>query len=147
MQEVSGVTNHKPNQIISICSRFIVFFSDLGFLCPGGVGQVGRGYVWWPTIVYISSGLFRGKESLNTIKLSWLVQDLLNFGDLGYLLLWGVWVGRVAGWMGLWSDWWYPHTPISTNPIHLKFMQISPPMGSCIVWWMGGLMGGGHVKS
>ena len=41
--------------------------------------------------------MFRGKESLNRIELSRLVQDLLNFGVLGSLWLWG-WGG--AGWMG-----------------------------------------------
>ena len=40
--------------------------------------------------------MFRGKESSNRIKLSQLVQDLLNFGVLGSLRLWG----RGAGWMG-----------------------------------------------
>ena len=34
--------------------------------------------------------MFRGKESSNRIELSRLVQDLLNFGDLGSLQLWGV---------------------------------------------------------
>ena len=43
----------------------------------------------------MSSGMFRGKESSNRIELSRLVQDLLNFGVLGSLWLWG-W-GR---WMG-----------------------------------------------
>ena len=41
--------------------------------------------------------MFRGKESSNRIKLSRLVQDLLNFGVLGSLRLWG-WGG---GWMGV----------------------------------------------
>ena len=42
--------------------------------------------------------MFRGKESSNRIKLSRLVQDLLNFGVLGSLRLWGGdrWV--VGGW-------------------------------------------------
>ena len=46
--------------------------------------------------------MFRGKESSNRIKLSRLVQDLLNFGVSGSLQLWG-WGG---GWMGLggWVD-------------------------------------------
>ena len=35
--------------------------------------------------------MFRGKESSNRIELSRLVQDLLNFGVLGSLRLWG-WV-------------------------------------------------------
>ena len=38
----------------------------------------------------MSSGVFRGKESSNRIELSWLVQDLLNFGDLGSLHILGV---------------------------------------------------------
>ena len=39
--------------------------------------------------------MFRSKESSNRIELSQLVQDLLNFGVLGSLRLWGG--GR---WMG-----------------------------------------------
>ena len=40
--------------------------------------------------------MFRGKESSNRIELSRLVQDLLNFGVLGSLQLWGGgrWVGE-----------------------------------------------------
>ena len=43
--------------------------------------------------------MFRGKESLNRIELSHLVQDLLNFGVLGSLQLWGGgrWVGGCLG--------------------------------------------------
>ena len=41
--------------------------------------------------------MFRGKESSNRIELSRLVQDLLNFGVLGSLQLWGWGVG---GWGG-----------------------------------------------
>ena len=33
--------------------------------------------------------MFRGKESSNRIELSQLVQELLNFGVLGSLWLWG----------------------------------------------------------
>ena len=46
--------------------------------------------------------MFRGKESSNRIQLSRLVQDLLNFGVLGSLQLWG-WRGFVdggGGWLG-----------------------------------------------
>ena len=39
--------------------------------------------------------MFRGKESSNRIELSRLVQDLLNFGVLGSLRLWGR--GQVGG--------------------------------------------------
>ena len=50
--------------------------------------------------------MFRGKESSNRIKLSRLVQDLLNFGVLGSLRLWG-WGGGWMGW-GVVGD--APHT-------------------------------------
>ena len=50
----------------------------------------------------MSSGMFRGKESSNRIKLSRLVQELLKFGVLGSLRLWGGgrWVG---GFLGAWG--------------------------------------------
>ena len=50
----------------------------------------------------MSLGVFRGKESSNRIELSRLVQDLLNFGVLGSLRLWGGdrWVGGVWGHVG-----------------------------------------------
>ena len=48
--------------------------------------------------------MFRGKESLNRIELSQLVQELLNFGDLGSLWLWGVGGEGGGGW-GLWGGW------------------------------------------
>ena len=50
--------------------------------------------------------MFRGKESLNRIELSSLVQDLLNFGILGSLRLLGGgrWVGGILGHGGV------PHT-------------------------------------
>ena len=41
--------------------------------------------------------MFRGKESSNRIELSRLVQDLLNFGVLGSLRLWG-WGVDGSGW-------------------------------------------------
>ena len=52
--------------------------------------------------------MFRGKESSNRIKLSRLVQDLLNFGVLGSLRLWG-WGG---GWMGVEGGWGVPPTHV-----------------------------------
>ena len=47
--------------------------------------------------------MFRGKESSNRIELSRLVQDLLNFGVLGSLRLWGGgrWVGASGGMGGV----------------------------------------------
>ena len=46
--------------------------------------------------------MLRGKESSNRIKLSRLVQDLLNFGVSGSLRLWGWggWVDGGGGWLG-----------------------------------------------
>ena len=52
--------------------------------------------------------MFRGKESSNRIELSRLVQDLLNFGVLGSLRLWG-WGG---GWMGVGGGWGVPPTHV-----------------------------------
>ena len=52
--------------------------------------------------------MFRGKESSNRIELSRLVQDLLNFGVLGSLQLWG-WGG---GCMGVGHGWGVPHTHV-----------------------------------
>ena len=50
--------------------------------------------------------MFRGKESLNRIELSRLVQHLLNFGVLGSLRLWGGgrWLGASGSMGGI------PHT-------------------------------------
>ena len=46
--------------------------------------------------------MFRGKESSNRIELSRLVQDLLNFGVSGSLLLWGWgWMYGGGGWLGV----------------------------------------------
>ena len=55
--------------------------------------------------------MFRGKESSNRIELSRLVQDLMKFGVLGSLWLWGGgrWVGGVWG-MGV-----SPHTCTCTH--------------------------------
>ena len=173
--------------------------------------------------------MFRGKESSNRIELSRLVQDLLNFGVLGSLRLWGGgrWVGGHLGAWGVsphththahthlymyrnckWPPTWrhpclacltcmcvracvcacmhacmrHPPThpcqppPPSTHPPpprgvdpqnHLKFdntstyqdisipfedlksVKNSPPMGGCVVWWVGGWLGGlmGGVRS
>ena len=183
--------------------------------------------------------MFRGKESSKRIKLSRLVQDLLNFGVLGSLRLWGWGVGGwgwgvVGGWVDGSGGWLEgtPHTcahacahthahartcmrgkhdnfmqmaaPIGGIPenslcmsyVHaracarvwgapshhppppsthlptprgglrnqskfnststnrdisipfedLKSVETSPPMGGCMVWWVGGLMGGVRSK-
>ena len=60
----------------------------------------------------MNSGMFRGKESSNRIELSRLVQDLLNFGVLGSLWLWGGgrWVDGIWGALGV-----PPHTCTCTH--------------------------------
>ena len=97
-RKVQGSQIFKQNWIISIRSRVIVILPIWVFAALGG-GAGGWGCLGWSAIVYMSSGMFRGKESSNRIELSWLVQDLLNFAVLGSLWLWGEgrWVVGVSG--------------------------------------------------
>ena len=91
--------------------------------------------------------MFRGKESSNRIELSRLVQDLLNFGVLGSLWLWG-WgvVGGVGGgwlggrWMGVGGGWgWPPHMCTCTR-MHAHMCMVNmiisckwpPPLGESL---------------
>ena len=75
--------------------------------------------------------MFRGKESSNRIELSQLVQDLLNFGVLGSLQLWGWGVG---GWGVVGGC---PHTHAHTHACtrtcmhgkHDNFMQMAASIG------------------
>ena len=110
----------------------------MGFLGSWGVGQVGGGCLGWSAIVYMSWGMFRGKESSNRIELSLLVQDLLNFGVLGSLRLWG-WGGWVDGGGGVVGG--APHTCAHTHACththtrtcmcgkHDNSMQMAAPIG------------------
>ena len=93
-RRVQGSQIFKKNWIILIHSRVIVILLIWVSSALGGVGQVGEGFLGWSTIVYMSSGMFRGKESSNRIKLSRLVQELLNFGVSGSLQFLGV-----GGWV------------------------------------------------
>ena len=89
----------------------------------------------------MSSGMRRGKESSNRIELSRLVQDLLNFGVLGSLQLWGWgggWMG-VGGFMGVGGGWGCPHTCTCMHThahAHVVNMIISckwlPPLGESL---------------
>ena len=97
MQEGSGVTNLQTQLNYLDSFKSYCKSSDLGFLSSGGWGR-WVGYLGGSAIVYMSSGMFRGKESSNRIKLSRLVQDLLNFGVLGSLQVWGG--GSCMGGMG-----------------------------------------------
>ena len=78
--------------------------------------------------------MFRGKESSNRIELSRLVQDLLNFGVLGSLQLWGWGVG-VWGWgvVGGCSTHMCTctrmHACTRVHGKHDNFMQMAAPIG------------------
>ena len=85
--------------------------------------------------------MFRGKESSNRIELSRLVQELLKFGVLGSLWLWG-WEG---GCMGVGGGWGVPHTHVhmpaharmcTRAHMHMVNMIISckwpPPLGESL---------------
>ena len=95
---------HKSSNRIEL-SRFIqdlLYFFWFCFPWFWGVEQLGGRYLGWPTIVYMSSEVFRGKESSNRIELSRLVQDLLNFGVLASLQLLGR--GQMIGMhLGTWG--------------------------------------------
>ena len=78
--------------------------------------------------------MFRGKESSNRIELSRLVQDLLNFGVLGSLRLWG----GGAGWMGVGGGWGCPPHMCTCKRMHARTcmcgkhdnsMQMAAPIG------------------
>ena len=76
--------------------------------------------------------MFRGKESSNRIELSRLVQDLLNFGVLGSLRLWG-WGG---GCMGVGGGWGCPTHTCMHAQVCMVNMIISckwlPPLGESL---------------
>ena len=89
----------------------------------------------------MSSGMFGGKESSNRIELSRLVQDLLNFGVLGSLRLWG-WGD---GCMGVGGGWGVPYIHVHMHAhackcthahMHMVNMIISckwpPPCGESL---------------
>ena len=107
MQEGSGVPNLQTELNYLDSFKSYCNSCNLGFLGSWGVGQVGGGCLVWSAIVYMSWGMFRGKESSNRIELSRLVQDLLNFGVLGSLRLWGWggWVDGGGGWLGGLGGW------------------------------------------
>ena len=89
---------------------------------------MGGGCLGWSAIVYMSSGVFRGKESSNRIELSQLVQDLLNIGVSGSLRLWGWGVGG-WGWRWLGGAPTHVHMHACTHGKHDNFMQMATPIG------------------
>ena len=76
--------------------------------------------------------MFRGKESSNRIELSRLVQDLLNFGVLGSLRLWG-WMDGGQGWLGVPPTHVHMHAHAHAYTCmrvkHDNFMQMAAPIG------------------
>ena len=129
-RKVQGSQIFKQNWIISICSRVIVILL-ISVSSALGVGQVGGGCLGWSAIVYMSSGMFRGKESSNRIELSQLVQDLLNFGVLGFWQLWG-WVdgvGVVGGVPTHVHMHAHAHAHTRTCGKHDNFTQMATPIG------------------
>ena len=77
--------------------------------------------------------MFRGKESSNRIELSRLVQDLLNFGVLGSLRLWG-WegwmvVGRCPHTCAHACAHMHMHARTCMCVKHDNFMQLAAPIG------------------
>ena len=71
--------------------------------------------------------MFRGKESSNRIELSRLVQDLLNFGVLGSLRLWG-W-GVFVGCPTHMCTPTHMHACTPAHGKHDNFMQMAAPIG------------------
>ena len=77
--------------------------------------------------------MFRGKESSNRIKLSRLVQDLLNFGVLGSLRLWGGGRWVVGGWGGVPTHVHIAHACMHTCTHTCKKLQMAANMFIMIV--------------
>ena len=84
--------------------------------------------------------MFRVKESSNRIELSQLVQDLLNFGVLGSLQLWGWGVGGCGwgGWMSVGDGWGCPPHRCTCTCMHIRtracgkhdnFMEMAASIG------------------
>ena len=70
--------------------------------------------------------MFRGKESSNRIKLSRLVQELLNFGVFSSLQLWGV--GVLGGYLHTCAH-ACAHTHTCMHGKHDNLMQMAAPIG------------------
>ena len=111
-RSVQGSEIFKQNFELSWFIQELLQFFLFGFPQLWGYGR-WWGYLGWPTIVYMSSGVFRGKESSNRIVISWLVQDLLNFGVLGSLQLWD----GAGWWVGVWG-----HGGVPTH-VHMMCMH------------------------
>ena len=139
MQEGSGVTNLQTELNYLDSFKSYCNSSDLGFIGFGGWGRwVGGGGVFGVISYRYSSGMFRGKESSNRIELSRLVQDLLNFGVLGSLWLWGWGVdGWGGGWLGVPPRHVHMHAHTCTHT-HARMLNMiisckwPPPLGESL---------------
>ena len=125
MEEGPGATNLQTELNYLDLFKSYCNSSDSGFVGSGGGGCPGL-----PTIVYMSSGVVRGKESSNRIELSRLVQGLLNFGDLGSLQLWGV--GVVGGAPTHVHMHAHTHTCTGMCGKHDNFMQMATTIGESL---------------
>ena len=85
--------------------------------------------------------MFRGKESLNRIELSRLVQDLLNFAVLGSLRLWG----GAGGWGGVRGIWRHGGVSPQTRTCTCMHAHTHTHMYTCIEIANGRRHGGIHV--
>ena len=100
--------------------------------------------------------MFRGKESSNRIKLSQLVQDLLNFSVLGSLWLWG-WEGWVYGGWGCLAGapymcahactCTYVHACTHVRGKHDNFMQMPASIGFLGNPWEFPMMSCAHAST
>ena len=126
-RKVQGSQIFKQNWITLIRSRVIVILAIWVSSALGG-GAGGWGCPGWSAIVYMSSGMFRGKESSNRIEFSRLVQDLLNFGVLGSLRLWG-WVDGGGGCPPHTCTCMRMHARTCMRGKHDNSMQMAAPIG------------------
>ena len=98
MQHGSGVTNLQTELNYLDSFKSYCNSSDFSFLGSGGLGQVGGGCLGWSAIVYMTSGMFRGKESSKQNQIISISSRLIEFcgsgGGGGGWMLWGV----VGGW-------------------------------------------------
>ena len=92
---------------------------------------IGHHPTYTSNLVYMCAGGFRGPKSSNRIELSRLVQELSNFGVLGFLWLLGV-GGWGWGWLGVPPDMcacMHVHARTCMRGKHGNFMQMAAPIG------------------
>ena len=131
-------------------SRFVQVIVILSIWVSSALGvvQVDGECLGWSIIVYMSSGVFKGRESSNRIELSWLVQDFWWFGLPAALGVGGGVDGSGGGWVGASI---HVHTHACTYTYactcmchkHDNFMQMAAPIGG--IPWEFPIMSYAHV--